>query len=133
MSETLEDIVKDMRDPHSGLCRWYADGGNCDCPKCVFDALADRIEAAARERGKWERERRAYEKLHDCFWEEHAIQNIVRQMLGARDDLRIFDPIAADNLQYYAHEFMRAAQSAPATPPKCATRKGNIRSSGSKE
>lgn len=47
-NETLADILAEMRDPNSGLCRWYADGGNCDCPKCAFDALADRIEAACQ-------------------------------------------------------------------------------------
>ena len=76
----------------------------------ALDAL-DRIEAAAeRERSKWERERRAYEKMHDCFWEKNAIQNIVRQMLDARDDLRRAYPQEADDLDYYAHELMEAAK-----------------------
>lgn len=47
-NETSADIIREMRDPNSGFCRWYADGGSCDCPKCAFDALADRLEAAAK-------------------------------------------------------------------------------------
>jgi hypothetical protein len=79
------------------------------------EAWANDLDAATgRERSKWERERRAYEKLHDCFWEGDAIQNIIRQMLNARNDLRRINPQEADDLSFYAHELMKAAKKQPA-------------------
>lgn len=101
-NETIADIIREMR-------------GAWDAATPTAEDLAiyaDRIEAAAvRERCNLEQERRSYEKLHDCFWDRNAIQNIVRQMLGARDDLRRVSPSEADNLQYYAHELMRVARN----------------------
>ena len=115
-NETRAAIIREMRDKAA-----EADGKLVAGAAAWFRAFADRIEAAsAREHSKWERERREYEKLHDCFWAEDAIQNIVRQMLGARDDLRRVDPKEADDLDYYAHELMKAAkkrEQAPAEGP----------------
>lgn len=83
--------------------------------------LADQIKAAEiRERAKWERERRKYEKLHDCFWAKNAIQNIIRQMLDARDDLRRVDPRESGDLEYFAHELMKAAKKRDAPPGNAA-------------
>ena len=113
-NETLDGILREMRDSQSVCERCRSGGADCDVVDGYYVArhYADRVEkAVARERAKWERERRAYEKLHDCFWEKNAIQGIVRQMLDSRDDLRRVDPREADDLEYYAHELMGAAQS----------------------
>lgn len=130
-NETVRDIAAEIRSfpeadkPLYKTARLSDDGTHYILKGETLRSIADRIEAAAeRERSKWERERRAYEKLHDCFWEGDAIQNIVRQMLGARDDLRRIDPKEADDLDYYAHELMKAAkkrEQVPAEGPSSGT------------
>lgn len=68
---------------------------------------ADRIEAAA------ELDRRKYERLHECFWSDGAIQNIVRQLLDARDDLRDRNPKASEVAAHFAQLLKEAATRAP--------------------
>lgn len=109
-NETLRDIVKEMRNRADTIIEGRTITERNFVPQEVVEDWAGRIEAAVlRERNKWERERRAYEKLHDCFWGENAIQSIVRQMLAARDDLWRVDPREADDLEYFAHGLMKAA------------------------
>lgn len=112
--KSLGDILRELRDYAESL-DYVGDYEPAPNTEPLRD-IADRIEVAViRERSKWERERRTYEKLHDCFWEENAIQNIVRQMLGASDDLRRVDPKESDDLEYFAHELMKAAKKRDAT------------------
>ena len=72
-----------------------------------FQSIADEVEAAvARERAK-------YEHLHECFWNVDAIQNIIRQLLDERDDLRDRNPKASESAAHFARLLTNAATPAP--------------------
>ena len=76
--------------------------------------MLDRIEAAA------ERERRKYQRLHECFWEPSATQSIVRQMLDEAADLRSARPKESDNLAHFAHALIECAKPAARAPGNAA-------------
>ena len=65
--------------------------------------LVDKVEAAV------ERERREYERMHECFWKEGTIQNFVRQLLDHSDDIRDAKPELAEAIRHFAQELIKAA------------------------
>lgn len=95
--ETIADIVAEMCDHVVSANAWKA-----GIKSGVVMDFADRIEAAV------DRERRQYEKLHECFWDKRAVQCIIRRMLDSRDDLARAYPETARELDYYAGELIRA-------------------------
>lgn len=120
MAEFLKDILDEIR-----RARNTASDATL-IPTDWLTKWADRIEAAAlRTECEQGRERRQYEKLHECFWAKKSIQNVIRQMLDARDDLRQTYPKEADDLEYYAHELMEAAKTL-AEPVKNVNRAGGV-------
>ena len=94
--ETLVDIAAEIR--HGERMFWSLR----DCA-----AYADRIEAAA------EQARAKYEHMHECFWCVDSIQNIVRQMLDERDDLRDQNPKASEVVAHFARLLIKAETPAP--------------------
>lgn len=115
--ETINEIA--------GMLYRLADSGRCTqkSPEGVFSSssnclatwvsrLADRITAAQ------ERERRAYERLHKCFWDKRTIQCIVRQMRDDADDLRHAFPNASEELDHFADSIAKSAKNCPNSSPK---------------
>lgn len=115
--ETISEIA--------GMLHRLADSGRCtqESPEGVFSSssnclatwvsrLADRIRAAQ------ERERRAYERLHKCFWDKRTIQCIVRQMRDDADDLRHAFPNASEELDHFADSIAKSAKNCPNSGPK---------------
>ena len=101
--ETFSDVIADLQ-------KFALRAATVDNQKVSPESLlyyAERIEAAVAK------ERREYERLHECFWQEGTIQNIVRQMLDERDDLRDQNPKASESIGYFAQLLTKAAQSAP--------------------
>lgn len=114
---TLPDIVAELRMGFDGGRPAYRIG-RCDkveismpsgqpirsyvIEEVHISELADWIEAAVA------RERRQYERLHDCFWDKRAVQCIIRRMRDSRDDLARAYPTAASELDYFADELIRA-------------------------
>lgn len=80
MKETIEDIIKEMRNStNDNICPHWADGGGCDyCPmggqgkNCIFDKLADRLEAALKHErehiGNIAKMREALETVRDAHF-----------------------------------------------------------------
>lgn len=106
--ETVADIVAAMR-AMARVSETFMDRFSNPCLRTMMEmeakmrkSLADRIEAAV------DRERRQYQKLHDCFWDKGAVQCIIRRMRDSRDDLARAYPEAARELDYYADELIRA-------------------------
>ena len=103
MAETTQDIIAEMRgnefdDPHLDA------DGMIGARRLARD-WADRYEAAR------ERERRQYERLHECFWEKGTIQNVVRQMRDDADDLRRAFPKASEVLDYFSAALSKSAEN----------------------
>ena len=101
--EPLAAILADYRADIPAMTR-------CELPHPTPEylrILLDRIDAAA------ERERAKYERLHECFWNGGAIQNIVRQMLDECDDLRDKNPKASESIGHFAQLLTKAATPAP--------------------
>ena len=106
-NKTLADILAEMRD--FAEHRDYDSDGNMSTT--ILRVFADRIEAAT------ERERRNYQRLHECFWEPSATQSVVRQMLDAADDLRSAYPKESDDLEYFANALIKCAKTAAVDAP----------------
>ena len=106
--ETLAAVLAEMKrranEANDGL-NGVADINQIDYME--VEDWASRIEAAAK------RERAKYERLHECFWNVDSIQNIVRQMLDEREDLRDQNPKASESIGYFAQLLTKAATHAP--------------------
>lgn len=100
--ETLSAILAEFR----AFALRAADEDKTISPESVL-LLADKVEAAE------ERERRKYERLHECFWSDGAIQNIVRQLLDERNDLRNQNPKASEVAAHFAQLLTKATTPAP--------------------
>lgn len=60
-----------------------------------------------------EQARAKYEHMHECFWDVNSIQNIVRQMLDERDDLRDQNPKASEVVAHFAQLLIKSETPAP--------------------
>ena len=118
--ETVAEIVAAMR-AMVRVSETFVDQFSNPCLRRMMEmeakirkSFADRIEAAV------DRERRQYQKLHDCFWDKGAVQCIIRRMRDSRDDLARAYPETAKELDYFANELIRARcdRAARNTPPR---------------
>lgn len=100
--ESTADIVADIRERAENAMRNGERLVHNEAVAMLLRSIADRIEAAV------DRERRQYERLHECFWDKRAVQCIIRRMRDSRDDLARAYPETARELDYYAGELIRA-------------------------
>ena len=101
--ETIDAILADF---HSFALRAATVDHRDIHPEAVL-LLCDKIKAAV------EQARAKYEHMHECFWDVNSIQNIVRQMLDERDDLRDQNPKASEVVAHFARLLIKAETPAP--------------------
>jgi hypothetical protein len=107
--ETIDGIAKMLNAlAYSGKCTQKEDGffsSSSNCLATWVSCLADRITAAQ------ERERRTYERLHECFWDKWTVQCVVRQMRDDADDLRRANPKASEELDAFSDALVKLAKN----------------------